>query len=217
MISARQLATSLGGCCSGSGICGPGDCTRFSPVTTATFPSVSGGETGTGVSIITSAYVSSQISPSRTSVISTVVSGTETASRVTQTVFATGLTAGQIGGFSAGAVVGFLLLVAVGLLIVRHLVRISRFMDEFHSSRKSLIHKGDGGGDTRGAEMTAVDSGNAVSGQVLTELSPQERPQLLEEWGRHGSRGPELNGSHEAHGISEFDSTSVTGIQKQPR
>lgn len=82
-------------------MCGPLDCTQLSTFTVPIFSSVSDGQTSTGASTITSAYVSSQISPSRTSVLSTVVSGTETASRVTTTVFATGgngLTAGQIGG-----------------------------------------------------------------------------------------------------------------------
>lgn len=208
MILARQLIVGLsGGCCSGGATCGPGDCTWFSPLTTTTLSPSSGGQIGTAVSTITSAHVSSQISPSRTSVLSVVVSGTETAARVTETVFATGgLTPGQIGGISAGAVVGFLLLVAVGWLIVRHLVRISRFMDKFDISRQETVKERDGSGDTRGAEVTVLDSGNVVARQDVTELSPQQRPQMLEEWGRHGSRGPELAGSYGAHGISELDS-----------
>ncbi|KAI7773790.1 hypothetical protein LA080_009867 [Diaporthe eres] len=118
-----------------------------------------------------------------------------------------GLVGGQIGGISAGAVVGFLLLVAFGWLIVRHLNRISRFMDKFDNSRKSTTIEEDG--NTRGVEVTRLDTGNVGAGQPLTELSPQERPQLLDEWGRHGSRGPELTGSYEAHGISELDDASV--------
>lgn len=210
---------SLGGCCSGGGVCGPGDCTRYSPLTTATFSSTSGAQTGVVVSTITSAFVSDQISPSLTSTFSVVVSGTETASRYTTTVFAAGgggLSGGQIGGISAGAVVGFLLLVAAGWLIVRHLVKISRFMDKFDSSHNLKPTTKEGGDTPIGTEGTTLDSGNTVSGQVLTELSPQERPQLLEEWGRHGSRGPELTGSYEAHGVSELDSASVDRAQRQP-
>lgn len=209
---------SLGGCCSVNGICGLGDCTRYSPLTTATFSSTSGAQTGVVVSTITSALVSSQISPSLTSTLSIVVSGTETASRFTTTVFAaggSGLSGGQIGGISAGAVVGLLLLVSAGWLIVRHLVRISRFMDKFDSSHNSKPTTKEGGDTTTGAAETTLDSGNTVSGQALTELSPQERPQLLDEWSRHGSRGPELTGSYEAHGVSELDSASVDRAQRQ--
>lgn len=210
---------SLGGCCSGGGMCGPGDCTWYSPVTTATFSSTSGAQTGVVVSTITSAVVSYQISPTLTSTFSAVVTGTETASRLTTTVFAaggSGLSGGQIGGISAGAAVGFLLLVAAGWLIVRHLVRISRFMDKFDSSHNSKPATKEGGDTMTGAAETTLDSGGVGAGQFLTELSPQERPQLLEEWGRHGSRGPELTGSYEAHGISELDSASVDRAQRQP-
>lgn len=182
----------------------------YSALTTTTLTSISGTGTGTIVSTITSESVSRQISPSLTSTRSVVISGTETAARVTTTVFAAsggGLTGGQIGGIVAGVVVGFLLLVAGGWLIMRHLVRISRFMDRFDTSRKSDTKEGLG--DDRGAVVTEVDGGNVRTGHELTELSPQERPQMLEEWGRHGSRGPELSGSYEAHGVSELDSGSV--------
>lgn len=125
------------------------------------------------------------------------------------------LTAGQIGGISAGAVVGFLLLVALGYLLVRHLIRISRFMDKFnshpHDPPEKPVDKGEEG--TKDSELKILNDGNNATGdngQTLAELSPQERPQLLDEWGRHGSRGNELPGDQEAHGISELDGTGVS-------
>lgn len=163
-----------------------------------------------GSTTTTSSYLMSQLRPSLVSTLSVVVTGTETGSWVPTTVVSTGgsgQVGGQIGGISAGAVVGFLLLVAFGWLIVRHLVRISRFMDKFDNSHKSTTKEEDG--NTRGVEVTRLDTGNVGAGQPLTELSPQERPQLLDEWGRHGSRGPELTGSYEPHGISELDDASV--------
>lgn len=212
---ATKLIIDLGGCCLGGGICGPGVCSLYSSFTATVTSASSGEQTGLVLSTITSTSVSSQIDPTLTSVFSVVVPGTETASRVTTTVFATGgatggLTAGQIGGISAGAVVGFLLLVALGWLIVRHLIRISRFMDNFNKNRElpeKPIIKEDSHG--RAVELTEIDSSNGGNGEMVTELSPQERPQLLEEWGRHGSRGNELTGSYEAHGLSELDSASV--------
>lgn len=62
---------------------------------------------------------------------------------------------------------------------------------------------------TKDSELKILNDGNNGREQSVAELSPQERPQLLEEWGRHGSRGNELVGSQEAHGISELDGTSV--------
>lgn len=126
------------------------------------------------------------------------------------------LTAGQIGGISAGVVVGFLLLVAMGWLLVRHLIRISRFMDKFNKNQREQIEKppvpkGEDG--TKDSELKILNDGNdrtGGNGQTPAELSPQERPQLLEEWGRHGSRGNELSGGQEAHGISELDGTGVS-------
>lgn len=189
----------------------------YAPVTTTIIPASSGGQTGSVLSTVTSEVVSSQIDPTITSILSTVVSGTKTAARVeTTTVFSTGgssggLTGGQIGGISAGVVVGFLLLVTLGWLIVRHLIRISQFMDKFDNtgdnSHKPVIKKGES--HTRNIELTALDSSNVGAEQTLTELSPQERPQLLEEWGRDGSRGHELTGSYAAHGVSELDSSTV--------
>ncbi|KAG6362727.1 hypothetical protein INS49_007820 [Diaporthe citri] len=123
------------------------------------------------------------------------------------------LTAGQIGGISAGAVVGFLLLVGLGWLLTRHLIRISRFMDKFnnHPRDKPDQPAATGGEEgTKDSELKILTDGNTGHEQPLAELSPQERPQLLEEWGRHGSRGNELTGSQEAHGISELDGTSVS-------
>lgn len=122
------------------------------------------------------------------------------------------LTAGQIGGISAGAVVGFLLLAALGWLLVRHLIRISRFMDKFNDHpRDQPEQPATNGGEngTKDSELKILNDGNTGAEQPLAELSPQERPQLLEEWGRHGSRGNELTGSQEAHGISELDGTGV--------
>lgn len=196
--------------------CGPGVCTLAESFTTTISLSE---QTGSVVSTVNTAQTLNQISPSITSTLSAVVSGTETGSRISTIVVSTGgggLSGGQIGGISVGAVVGFLLLVAAGWLIVRHLVRISRFMDKFDSSHSSKPATKEGGDTMTGAAETTVDSGSVGAGQVLTELSPQERPQLLEEWGRHGSRGPELTGSYEAHGISELDSASVDRAQRQP-
>lgn len=114
-----------------------------------------------------------------------------------------GLTGGQIGGIVVGAVAGFLLL----LTAVWHRKRISRFMKRSNGSRKPTNKEGDGStGDT---EATELDGGNVGAGRVA-ELSPQERPHMLEEWGRHGGRGHELPGSYEAHGTSELDGASVS-------
>lgn len=134
-------------------------------------------------------------------------SGGETGSSSTRE----NLTGGQIGGISAGAVVGFLLLVALGWLLVRNLIRISRFMDKFnnHAPRAEQPMFQGGGEDKKDADLEILDDGNGANGQLPSELSPQERPQLLDEWGRHGSRGNELSGSQDAHGISELDGTSV--------
>ena len=158
-----------------------------------------------------------QIDPTITSIFSTVVLGTESATQIfTTIVFATGsasagLTGGQIGGISAGAAVGFPLLVAVGWLIMRHLVRISRFMDKFDNARDTPEKPAskEGRSQTRDTELSVLNSSNIGAEQTMTELSPQERPQLLEEWGRHGSRGNELPGSYTAHGVSELDSSTV--------
>ncbi|KAG8157284.1 hypothetical protein KVR01_012992 [Diaporthe batatas] len=121
------------------------------------------------------------------------------------------LTAGQIGGISAGAVVGFLLLVALGWLLVRHLIRISRFMDKFNSQTRERLGQSTAQGrgeHKKEDDLKILNDSNGGDKQLPTELSPQERPQLLDEWGRHGSRGNELGGQ-EAHHISELDGTSV--------
>lgn len=62
-------------------------------------------------------------------------------------------------------------------------------------------------GDT---EPSGIDNRITGTKQAMNEMSPQEGPQLLEEWGRHGSRGTELPGSDTAHGVSELDSSTVT-------
>lgn len=207
----------LGGCCLGGGICGPGDCTFYAPVTTTIASASPGGQTASIISTLTETLISSQTDPTITSVLATEVSITGTVSQIftTTTVIAGsgsgGLTGGQIGGISAGVVVGFLLLVAGGWLIMRHLIRISRFMDRFDDARgtpdKPPAKEGEP--HTRDTEPSALDDNNIGAGQTMTELSPQERPQLLEEWGRHGSRGNELPGSYTAHGVSELDSSTV--------
>lgn len=141
--------------------------------------------------------------------------GSSTASQTGAGSTGDSLTAGQIGGISAGAVVGFLLLVALGWLLVRHLIRISRFMDKFnshpHDKPEQPVTKEEDGTKDSGLKLQN-DGNNAIgrNGQPLAELSPQERPQLLDEWGRHGSRGNELSGDQEARGISELDGTSVS-------
>lgn len=122
------------------------------------------------------------------------------------------LTAGQIGGISAGAVVGFLVLVALGWLLVRHLIRISRFMDKFNSHTRERLEQPAAqvrGEDKKDDDFKILNDGHGGNKQLPPELSPQERPQLLDEWGRHGSRGSELGGQ-EAHHVSELDGTSVT-------
>jgi hypothetical protein len=111
-----------------------------------------------------------------------------------------------------GAVVGFLLLAALGWLLVRHLMRISRMLDKFNKNQareeveNPAAQSGGPGEDMKDTDSKVLNDGN---GQFVPELSPQERPQLLDEWGRHGSRGNELSGGEEAHGISELDATSV--------
>lgn len=207
----------LGGCCLGGGICGPGVCTFYAPATTTITSASSGGQTGSVTSTLSETLISSQTDPTITSVLSTEVSGTGTVSQIftTTTIIAGGgsgsLTGGQIGGISAGAVVGFLLLVAGGWLIMRRLIRISRFMDRFDDARgtpdKPTTKEGEP--HARDTEQSILDENNVGAGQTMTELSPQERPQLLEEWGRHGSRGNELPGSYTAHGVSELDSSTV--------
>lgn len=125
------------------------------------------------------------------------------------------LTAGQIGGISAGAVVGFLILVALGWLLVRHLIRISRFMDKFNHhpgeraeqpAMKDAREEG-----TKDSELKILNEDNGGdNAQPLAELSPQERPQLLDdEWGRYESRGNELPSGQDARGISELDGSGV--------
>lgn len=134
-------------------------------------------------------------------------SGVETGSSSTGDT----LTAGQIGGISAGAVVGFLLLVALGWLLVRHLIRISRFMEKFNNhagERPEQPASQRRDEDTTDKDMKVLNNGSGGNLQLPPELSPQERPQLLDEWGRHGSRGNELGGQ-ETHQISELDGTSV--------
>lgn len=72
-------------------------------------------------------------------------------------------------------------------------------------------NKGEEG--TKDSELKILNNDNEAAGgneQPLAELSPQERPQLLDEWGRHGSRGTELSGGQEAHGVSELEGTSVS-------
>lgn len=68
----------LGGCCPVGGVCGFGDCTRYSPMTT-TMTLTSGSGTGTEivVSTMTAGHVSSQVDP-LTSIISVEISGTHT-------------------------------------------------------------------------------------------------------------------------------------------
>lgn len=86
-------------------------------------------------------------------------------------------------------------------------------MDKFNDhTRKRLEHSTakEEGDDKKDTDLKILNDGNQVDGQLPSELSPQERPQLLDEWGRHGSRGNELSGSQEAHGVSELDGTSVT-------
>lgn len=62
---------------------------------------------------------------------------------------------------------------------------------------------------TTDSELNILNEDRGGNAQPLTELSPQERPQFLDEWGRHGSRGNELSSGQDAHGISELDGTSV--------
>lgn len=240
----EKLTIGLGGCCLGGQVCGSGVCTSYAPMTTTITSSGPGGQTAVAVSTTTSETVTSQVSPSLTSIISTIIAGTETVPQLSRSLFASdastaspasqtgatstggsssgggtgssstrgSLTAGQIGGISAGAVVGFLLLVALGWLLVRHLIRISQFMDKFnkHARERPEESTAQGGGDDKkDADMKILADGNGGNGQLPSELSPQERPQLLDEWGRHGSRGNELSGSQEAHGVSELDGTSV--------
>ena len=213
----KRLINDLGGCCPVGAVCGLEVCTLYDPVATTINSVSSDGQTGTVLSAVTSISTTNQIDPTITSLSSTQVSGTTTVSRIqTTTMLVTGagsggLTGAQIGGISAGVVVGFLLLVALGWLIVRHLIRISHFMDKFDNTRDKPDNPAtkDGEPHTRGTELSALDSSNIGGGQTMTEMSPQERPQLLEEWGRHGSRGNELPGSYTAHGVSELDSSSV--------
>lgn len=206
----------VGGCCLRGGICGPGVCTFYSPVMTTITSASSGGQTGSVIWTLGETLISSQTDPTITSFLSTEVSGTGTVSQIfTTTIVAGGgsgsLTGGQIGGISAGVVVGFLLLVAGGWLIMRHLVRISRFMHRFDNAQgtpdKPTTKEGEP--QVRDTEPSTLDDNNIGAEQMMAELSPQERPQLLEEWGRHGSRGNELPGSHIAHGVSELDSSTV--------
>lgn len=225
-------------------MCGSGFCTSFAPVTTTTTSSATDGQTTVEISTFISAAVTSQIDPNLTAIISTVISGTESVTQLSRTLFgnaastgsresqaaatSTGssssggetgsshtgesLTAGQIGGISAGAVVGFLVLVALGWLLVRHLIRISRFMDKFNNHTRDRLEQPPAQGraeDKKDDDLKILNESNGGNKQLPPELSPQERPQLLDEWGRHGSRGNELGGQ-EAHQISELDGTSVT-------
>lgn len=84
-------------------------------------------------------------------------------------------------------------------------------MDKFEDGRgasdKSAMKGVSRTGDT---EPPGLNNSNVGTEQLVTEMSPQDRPRLLEEWGRHGSRGTELPGSDTAHGVSELDSSTVT-------
>lgn len=222
-------------------VCGSGVCTAYISSTTtiagttvSTFASeavssqISPNLTSTSSTVITGTETVSQLSRtgynyggwggssagSQAGVTST--GSGSTASQTGASGSGDGLTGRQIGGISAGVVVGFLLLVALGWLLVRHLIRISRFMDKFNSHPRDKpepqpITEGEDG--TKDSELKILNNGDEATsgtGQTLAELSPQERPQLLDEWGRHGSRGNELSGGQEAHGISELEGKSVS-------
>lgn len=237
----KKLTIDLGGCCLGGQVCGSGVCTAYMPLTTTisgttvstiTSESVSsqispnltsisstviaGTETVTQLSRTMVATDASAGSAAGSQAGATSTGSSQTASQTAASSSGGSLTAGQIGGISAGVVVGFLLLVALGWLLVRHLIRISRFMDKFNSHTRDqpeqTATKGEDGTKEPSPELKILDNdnnGTTGNGQSLPELSPQERPQLLEEWGRHGSRGNELPGGQEAHGISELDGTGV--------
>lgn len=88
-------------------------------------------------------------------------------------------------------------------------------MDKFNSHpgdqpEQPMTQGEDGKKDLELKILNDCNDATGDNGQTLAELSPQERPQLLDEWGRHGSRGNELSGDQEARGISELDGTSVS-------
>lgn len=121
-----------------------------------------------------------------------------------------GLTGGEVGAIVIILVVLGLLLLAAVWWARRHRERVSRFMNKFrrtHEPKNKEVEGGTGGTKTTGLDSGSVGAGHA--GHAVAELSPQERPQLLEEWGRHGSRGHELPGSHGAHVVSELDGNPV--------
>ncbi|KAL2284840.1 hypothetical protein FJTKL_08666 [Diaporthe vaccinii] len=224
-----------GGCCLSGQICGSGVCTAQMPLTTT----ITGTGVSTVTSEVVSNQISPNLTSIVSTTIAATVpqlsrnlsftdasgdssadgqagatsaGSSPTGSQTGASSAGDALTAGQIGGISAGAVVGFLLLAALGWLLVRHMIRISRFMDKFdnHPQDRPEQPATEGEEDgTKESELNILNDGNTGGEQPVAELSPQERPQLLEEWGRHGSRGNELTGSQEAHGISELDGTGV--------
>lgn len=113
----------------------------------------------------------------------------------------------EIGNIVIIVILSILLLVAVWW-VIRHQERVSRFINKFRRTREPKNKEVDGGMGG-GTMTTELDSGNVGAGHAVVELSPQERPQQLEEWGRHGSRGHELTGSYGAHGASELDGNPV--------
>lgn len=122
-------------------------------------------------------------------------------------VASAGLSSAEIGGISGGVVAFVLILAIAGFLLFRHLSRISRVLDKMNRH-----------GQQADTGVTATRESKEVSPVIQTvqenqrpqldELSPQDRPRQLEDWGRHGTVRPELVGGYETHGVSELDGSS---------
>lgn len=123
-------------------------------------------------------------------------------------VASSGLSTAAIGGISGGVVAFVLILIVTGFLLFRHLSRISQVLDKLtHHGEQADNNKADG---TEGKGTAADVAGEVIQrqGLQLDELSPQDRPRQLEDWGRYGTVRPELVGGYETHGVSELDGDS---------
>lgn len=194
------------GCCSDGQICGSQFCTfvyTITSVATNTDSQVSTTLTATARAL--------QVSPSitSTSTIAVTASVVTTAKLTTVTVAAVGagLDSAEIGGISGGVVAFVLILAVAGFVLFRHLSRISRVLEKFEHKGEQTGTDKKGNNTFRPLDVASV--GASPEGREFEELSPQERPSQLDDWGRNGTLRTELAGSCGAHGVSELQGNDV--------